>query len=45
MRNLLFLVALMCASCGRKKAEATNPVKRNMEIINEEDLEELPEAK
>jgi hypothetical protein len=45
MRNLLFLVALLCASCMKKKAETTSPVKRNTEILNEEDLEELPEAK
>tara|TARA_Y100000361_G_scaffold50938_1_gene44441 strand:+ start:18986 stop:19123 length:138 start_codon:yes stop_codon:yes gene_type:complete len=45
MRNLLFLVALVCAGCVKKKQIASDPIKRNVDILDEEDLEQLPETK
>jgi hypothetical protein len=45
MRNIFLLVVLLGSiSCGKKNKEATTPLKRNMEILDEEDLEHLPES-
>ena len=45
MRNIFLLAVLFSSmSCVKKNKETTEPLKRDMEILSEEDLEQLPES-
>lgn len=45
MRNIFLLAVLFSSmSCMKKNKEPAEPLKRNMEILDEEDLEQLPES-
>jgi len=42
--TLLLSILLGLCACAKKNKETTGPVIRDMEILNEEDLEGLPES-
>jgi hypothetical protein len=45
MRSIFLLAVLFSSiSCIKKNKETTEPLKRNVEILDEEDLEQLPES-
>ena len=46
MRLVILFLVLLSSACVTKKSTQTNaPVQRDMDILDEADLEELPEAK